>query len=66
MAEPDYDKAPITEYDAALYLDALREKIDDYIELSFGTISAYGANAAQMHYAASKDDCAYLEDAVCF
>lgn len=61
MADPDYDKAPITEYDAALYLDALREKIDDYIELSFGTISAYGANAAQMHYAASKDDCAYLE-----
>ena len=52
----------ITEYDAAMYLDNLRSKIDDYMELSFDTISAYADNAAMMHYQAAKDNCAVLKD----
>lgn len=51
----------ITEYDAAMYLDNLRSKIQDYIELSFDTISAYADNAAMMHYQAAKDNCAVLK-----
>lgn len=51
----------ITEYSAAEYLDNCRAKIKDYIELSFNTISAYNANAAMMHYQASKDNCASLK-----
>lgn len=42
--------AALTEGAAADYLDHLREGISDYVELSFGTISAYGPNAAMMHY----------------
>lgn len=44
----------ITEKDAADYLDNERAKISDFIELSFETISAYGANAAMMHYSATR------------
>ncbi len=51
----------ITEYDAAMYLDHLRSEIPDYIELSFPTISAYNANAAMMHYSATKEQCAMLK-----
>lgn len=51
----------LTEYDAAMYLDNLRSKIQDYIELSFDTISAYADNAAMMHYQAAKDNCAVLK-----
>ena len=43
---------PVTESGAAQYLDNLRSEIDDYMDLSFGTISAYGPNAAMMHYEA--------------
>jgi Xaa-Pro aminopeptidase len=45
----------ITEAQAADYLDSLRAKISDFIEPSFDTISAYGANAAMMHYHAGAD-----------
>ena len=48
-------KIPMTEYSAAMYLDDLRSRIPGFIELSFPTISAYGANAAMMHYEATKD-----------
>lgn len=44
-----------TEAEAAKYLDSLRADIKDYIELSFDTICAYGANAAMMHYHAGDD-----------
>lgn len=54
------DNDCITEVTAAEYLDNLRSKIHDYIELSFPTISAYNANAAMMHYAATKENCARL------
>ncbi len=50
----------ITELDAADKLDSLRAQIPDFIELSFPTISAYGANAAQLHYAPTKENCARL------
>ncbi len=40
----------ITETDAAEYLEKLRREQEGYIEPSFGTISAYNANAAMMHY----------------
>lgn len=49
-----------TEAEAAEYLDDLRKGINDYIELSFDTICAYGANAAMMHYHA-KDDSSELK-----
>ena len=48
-------KIPMTEYSAAMHLDELRSRLPGYIELSFPTISAYGANAAMMHYEATKD-----------
>ncbi len=52
----------ITEYDAADKMDALRKEIPENRGLSFNTISAYGANAAMMHYETKEHDCATLED----
>ena len=49
----DADK-PWTEAEAAACIDALR-KISDHVSLSFPTISAFGANAAMMHYSAGAD-----------
>lgn len=46
----------LTELDAAAYIDKLRGKLPGFIELSFPTISAYGANAAMMHYEATEDN----------
>ena len=48
----DPDREPLTESGAAGYLDHLRSEIPDYMDLSFATISAYGPNAAMMHYEA--------------
>lgn len=42
-------------------LDGLREDIPGFIEKSFPTISAYGPNAAMMHYEATKEDHAKLK-----
>lgn len=50
----------LTEYTAAQKMDSLRAEISDYVDLSFGTISAYGPNAAMMHYSAKENDCAQL------
>lgn len=47
--------AVINEYEAAMKLDAMRAKIPGFMDLSFTTISAYGANAAMMHYEATED-----------
>jgi Xaa-Pro aminopeptidase len=52
--------ADLTEYDAAQYLDQLRLAQDECTDLSFDTISAYGPNAAMMHYQAKKDTAAKL------
>lgn len=43
----------IDEIDASDYLDALRAGDPNYISLSFPTISAYGPNAAIIHYRAT-------------
>lgn len=51
----------ITEYQAAEYLDNLRKNTEGCFDLSFGTISAYGSNAAMMHYSADKENSAVLE-----
>lgn len=53
--------ASLTEGAAAAYLDGLRAKISDYVELSFPTISAYGSNAAMMHYEPGADGGAVLK-----
>jgi len=49
-----------TELSAAQHLDHLRTEIPGFLELSFGTIAAYGANAAQMHYDPSRQTPAQL------
>lgn len=54
-------KIPMTEISASDYLESLRRQQDGFIELSFNTISAFGANAAMMHYSASEESNATLE-----
>lgn len=48
-------KIPMTEISASDYLEARRREQDNFIDLSFDTICAYGANAAMMHYAATPE-----------
>ncbi len=52
----------ITEYDAASKMDALREEIPGNRGLSFNTISAFGPNAAMMHYETKEQACATIEN----
>ena len=52
----------MSEHDAAEYLDNLRANIEGFKGLSFPTISAYGPNAAMMHYDANPDECAIIKD----
>lgn len=52
----------MTEYDAMLLMDSLREEIAGFLDKSFTTISAYGENAAMMHYEATKEECAVLKN----
>ncbi|MCR5837757.1 MAG: aminopeptidase P family protein [Lachnospiraceae bacterium] len=47
-------KETITEISAAEYLEKLRREQGPLKDLSFETISAYGANAAMMHYSADE------------
>ena len=51
----------MTEVTAQDYLANLRAEQEGFIDLSFGTISAYGPNAAMMHYSATPDNCAVLK-----
>lgn len=48
-------KETITEISASDYLEERRKEQEGFIEVSFDTISAYGANAAMMHYSATKE-----------
>lgn len=48
-------KIPMTEMSASDYLEERRREQDGFIDLSFDTICAYGANAAMMHYAATPE-----------
>ncbi|MCI8465073.1 MAG: aminopeptidase P family protein [Lachnospiraceae bacterium] len=43
-------RTPITEGQAAAYLETCRRKQKNYLGPSFPTIAAYGANGAQVHY----------------
>ncbi len=52
----------MSEYEAAEYLDNLRAQLPGFKGLSFPTISAYGSNAAMMHYEAGADDCAVIKN----
>ena len=58
MAEGRKD---ISELYVAEYLEKLRKSQPGFIELSFDTIAAYGANAAMMHYSATEDNFSYLK-----
>lgn len=53
-------KVNMTEVSVSDYLEELRKEQEGYIELSFGTISAYKANAAMMHYSAMPETCSTL------
>ncbi len=54
-------KLPMTEVSAAEYLDTLRRENENFIEPSFETICAYGANGAIIHYSAEPGKCAQIE-----
>lgn len=54
-------KIPMTELSASDYLEAKRREQEHLVDLSFGTISAYGANAAMMHYSATPESDAELK-----
>lgn len=43
-------KMEMTEITVADHLESLRREIPEFLDLSFPSISAYGANAAMMHY----------------
>ena len=53
-------KIPMTEWTVMEHLEGLRKQIGDFVELSFGTIAAYGANAAMMHYSADEESAAVI------
>lgn len=57
----NYNQMTITELSASDYLEELRKEQEGYIEPSFHTISAYGANAAMMHYSATNESNAIVE-----
>lgn len=52
---------PIDELSAAKKLESLRKEQEGYLQPSFDTISAYGANAAMCHYQATEDSYSKLE-----
>ncbi len=54
-------KIPMTEISASDYLEARRKEQENFIDLSFETICAYGPNAAMMHYAATAETDAPLK-----
>ena len=60
----NYKKENITEFSAEEKINSLREKIEGYIDLSFSTISAFGKNAAMMHYSAPEKKSTKIEDGV--
>ena len=45
-------KTEMTEITVSDYYEARRKEQENYVDLSFDTISAYGPNAAMMHYSA--------------
>ena len=55
-------KERLTEMSVQDKLEEFRKEQEGYIEPSFATISAYGANAAMCHYSATKESDTVLED----
>ena len=51
----------MTEVSAAEYLEMLRRDNENFIEPSFETICAYGANGAVIHYSATREECAEIK-----
>lgn len=54
-------KQPMTEISAAEYIEQLRKENEHFIEPSFSTICAYGANGAIVHYSAAPQNCAQIK-----
>ena len=55
------NKEIVSEIEAIKRMDDLRGEIDGFLDVSFGTIAAYGANAAMMHYQATEENHARIE-----
>lgn len=53
-------KISMTEVSTAEYLEQLRRSREHFLEPSFETICAYGANGAMIHYCAGKESCAQI------
>ncbi|MCY7009108.1 aminopeptidase P family protein [Fusobacterium simiae] len=60
----NYKKENITEFSAEQKINYLRKEIEGYLDLSFHTISAFGKNAAMMHYSAPEKKSTKIEDGV--
>lgn len=54
-------KEEITEISASDVLENFRRQQENFLDLSFDTISAYGANGAMMHYSATEETNALLK-----
>ncbi|MDO5733567.1 MAG: aminopeptidase P family protein [Eubacteriales bacterium] len=59
--EIEVAKKEINEWEASERLLAFREQAESFIEPSFTTISAYGPNAAMMHYGPSPEKSAVIK-----
>jgi Xaa-Pro aminopeptidase len=59
--EEQLSQGGLTECVAADRLEAFRKSHPDCLDLSFSPISAYGPNAAMMHYSPQPESCATLE-----
>ncbi len=58
----NYNKKAITELDVVEKLEEFRKIDNDYIEPSFGTISAFGSNGAIVHYEPSEQTNKLIEE----
>lgn len=54
-------KIPMDEYSVGEKLEEFRREQEGFLENSFEPICAYGPNAAQCHYSASKENCSVIE-----
>jgi len=59
--EEQLPQGQLTECTTADHLAALRTSCPDCVDLSFTSISAYGVNAAMMHYSPAPETCAKLQ-----
>jgi len=60
--EDNYNVEDITELSAAEKLESFRSAKENFMGLSFGSISAFGANAALPHYSATSESDTILAD----